>query len=218
MPQEYGVSYTEDDGRTWKNFLHGIKAIGFGFKDSIAYIATENGLYRTTDGGLSFINTSNIYDPASRQVIATTEYISVGVIGDTVYVGTDDGIASTIDNGITPFGSSWKILRAYQTVGSTNATYAYPNPFSPSLEQVRIHYGEKNPSSSSARSVNIEIFDFGMNRVRTLVHSASRIANEEYDEVWDGRNDGGKIVANGVYFYRIKISDNALFGKILVLQ
>ncbi len=219
LPQEYGVSYTDDDGRTWKNLLQGIKPFNFAFKDSIAYITTENGLYRTADGGLSFTNVSNIVDPVSHQIITTTQFISVGVIGDTVFVGTDAGIASTVDNGTIPFGSSWKIYRAYQAVGSSPTTYAYPNPFSPDLELVRIHYGSKASSASSTRNVSIEIFDFGMNHVRTLVNNAQRSASLEYDELWDGRNDDGRQVANGVYFYRIKVdSDDPTYGKILVLQ
>jgi hypothetical protein len=67
--------------------------------------------------------------------------------------------------------------------------------------------------------VNVDIFDFGMNRVRTLAHGAIRSASMEYDEVWDGKNDDGRIVANGIYFYRIKIdNDEPMYGKILVLQ
>lgn len=222
--EQYGVSYTDDGGRTWKNFLHGVKAYDFAFNDTIAYIATDEGIFRTDDGGLSFSKASSFVDLGSRHVIATSQVFSVNVIADTVFIGTADGFASTIDNSRNQFGTSWKIYRTYQQVGSTGTSYAYPNPFAPSYDVVRIHYYAL-PSGSlqfsvspSNASVNIEIFDFGMNRVRTLVHSASRIAGEEYDEVWDGRNEEGKIVANGVYFYRIKMNENEQFGKILVLQ
>jgi len=210
--EKFGVSYTDDGGRTWTNLLHDIKAYDFAFKDSIAYIATDDGIYRTADGGLNFAKVSSISDPLNRQIISSPQVFSVNVLGDTVFVGTGDGLASTIDNTANQFGASWKIYRAYQQVGNSGVSYAYPNPFAPSSEVVRIHY------YATASNIGIDIFDFGMNRVRTLIHSASRIAGIEHDEIWDGRNDEGKIVANGVYFYRINMGNTEAFGKILVLQ
>jgi hypothetical protein len=65
----------------------------------------------------------------------------------------------------------------------------------------------------------VELFDFGMNRVRTLVNGARRSSSAEFDEYWDGRDDQGRQVANGVYIYRIDIDgEEARYGKILVLQ
>ena len=218
--EEFGVSYTDDGGRTWTNLLHGIRAYDFAFKGDIAYIATEEGLYRTSDGGLSFVKITSISDPNSRQVITSPKFFTVDVIGDTVFVGSGDGLASTIDNLSIQFGSSWKIYLTYQQVGATSETYAYPNPFSPNFESVRIHYGTITVGSSlSSRAVSIEIFDFGMNRVRTLINNAQRSGNTEFDEIWDGRDDDGDQVANGVYFYRVTVDDGEpRFGKILVLQ
>lgn len=215
---EYGVSYTDDGGATWKNLLNGIKAYDFAFKDSIAYIATDNGVYRTPDGGLSFTRVSYMADPDIRQAITSPAVFSVSVLADTVFVGTGDGLASTIDNDTHNFGSAWKIYRAYQQVGSSNLTYAYPNPFSPSSEIVRIHYGSQNSSGNSQVSVSIDIFDFGMNRVRTLINNVTR-SGSEFDEIWDGRDDHGRLVANGTYFYRLRLENqDPQFGKILVLQ
>ncbi len=217
QPEEYGVSYTEDGGTTWKNFLNGIRAYEFAFKDSIAYIATDNGLFRTANGGQSFTNITSINDHSTRQFINASQCYNIGVIGDTVFVGTGDGLASTIDNGSASFGLEWNVHRTYQQVGTSSTSYAYPNPFAPGLDVVRIHYGQS--AGAGSRNVDIDIFDFGMARVKTLLHGASRSATLEYDEPWDGRNDDGKIVSNGVYFYRIKIDGNEpMYGKILVLQ
>ncbi|HZY10258.1 MAG TPA: hypothetical protein VFF29_03815 [Bacteroidota bacterium] len=220
--EQFGVSYTEDGGRLWKNILHGIRAYDFAFKDSIAYIATEAGIYRTVDAGLSFLKFSTISDPARRQIIVSPKVYTVDIMGDTVWIGTDDGIASTIDNASQPFGSSWVIHRRYQPVGTTKSTYSYPNPFSPNFESVRIHYSTQhmNPNQlTPSQAVSIDIFDYSMNRVRSLINGAQRSSAYEIDELWDGRTDDGRLVANGVYFYRIKIeNDEPLFGKIFVLQ
>ncbi|MGA2622766.1 MAG: hypothetical protein ABSF91_02850 [Bacteroidota bacterium] len=220
--EDYGVSYTDDGGRSWKNLLNGVKAYDISFRDSIAYIATDDGIFRTADGGLSFSRFSYMADPSTRQAVTSTASYTVGSIADTVFVGTGDGMASTIDDTTNLFGASWKIYRTYQPVGTSHASYAYPNPFSPAQQHVRIHYSAQTlnqGSQSASRSVSIDIFDFGMNRVRSLLHDAPRSAASEYDELWDGSSDGGKIVANGVYFYRITIDGGEpMFGKIIVLQ
>jgi photosystem II stability/assembly factor-like uncharacterized protein len=234
--EEYGVSYTDDGGKTWINLLQGIKAYDFAFKDSIAYIATSEGFYRTADGGQTFTiftnaataldeeyttnNSITLYDPATYQAITTSEFFAVGVAGNEIIVGTGDGLATSHESGDQPFGSSWKVLRTYEQLGDARRTYAYPNPFSPRYELVRIHYGALSQGNTGdTRKVTIDIFDFGMNRVKTLLKDAERGGTQEYDELWDGRDDNGRLVANGVYFYRVVFNDSdPMMGKILVLQ
>ena len=59
-----------------------------------------------------------------------------------------------------------------------------------------------------------------MNYVRTLIQNAPRNISADIERVtWDGRDDAGSIVTNGVYFYRIEIGDrDPLYGKIIVMQ
>lgn len=212
--EDYGVSYTENDGKTWKNLLRGTKAYDFTFKDSISYIATEDGVYRTNDGGLSFTLFNTFNNLASRQIISSQSVFAIGVLKDTIFVGTSDGLASTIDDSSHQFGMNWNIYRTYSIT-------AYPNPFSQSIDRViKIRYSQKmsNTSNQQSRNVSIDIFDFGLNRVRSIIHNATRTAIEEPEERWDGKNDNGEPVASGVYFYRVKIDDNTpIFGKILML-
>ncbi len=213
--EEFGVSYTDDGGQTWKNLLHGIKAYDFAFKDSIIYIATIQGLYRTNDDGKSFSKTNLITDPDLRQIITSNAVFSVSVIKDTVFLGTSDGIAKTIDNSNHIFGSKWEILRRSESVNNTKNTYAYPNPFAPDDEYTRIHYS----TGGIDAEVTIEVFDFGMNRVKTVIQNAKRGGNNEHDELWNGRDDIGRYVSNGVYFYRIILNnDEPIWGKIMVLR
>jgi len=67
---------------------------------------------------------------------------------------------------------------------------------------------------------NQAIYNFGMNYIRTIIQSASRIRTiEGAPEYWDGRDDNGNLLPNGVYFYRVDIGDEEpLFGKIIYLQ
>ena len=98
----------------------------------------------------------------------TPELYCVGAQNDIVWVGGSDGIASTIDNGSSAFGSSWNIYRTSAVIGTAHSTYAYPNPFSPDLEFIRIHFSTKYFSASS-QNVDIRIFNFAMQPVRTLL-------------------------------------------------
>ncbi len=181
----------------------------------IVYIATENGIYRTDDGGLSWIVSGSVVDPTSGDRNTNAGYFAVGVLGDTVYAGNGDGVVATVDAPGSPFGSTWKVYRAFKPVGSQLASYAYPNPFSPRFEITRIHYG----TGGRDASVTVEVFDFGMNRVRTIVRDAGRSGGTEHEELWNGADDGGTTVRNGVYFYRVLVGDeDPLWGKIMVLQ
>jgi hypothetical protein len=192
-----------------------INSTDFAFKDTVVYVATDDGLYRTQDGGARWEKSGTIIDAARREQITSNRFFSVGVIGDTVYCGSDEGIVRTIDGSTQPFGRSWEVLRAFRPVGQRGVTYAYPNPFSPKSEVARIHYS----TGGSAANVTIEVFDFGMNRVRTVVRDAARSGDREQDDIWNGRDDSGKTVPNGVYFYRVSITGgDPVWGKIMILQ
>ena len=212
--EEFGISVTDDGGRIWRNALHGIRAYAFAFKGDITYVATADGIYRTADGGASWTRSGTIIDPATRQRITSRTFYSVAVIGDTIVAGGADGMARTTDSPSHPFGSSWQVLRTYRPV-NTSTTYAYPNPFSPDDEFVRFHYA----TGDAPAQVTIEVFDFGMNRVRTVIKDAQRNGPGDHDELWNGRDDADNPVANGVYFYRLSVNDDEpVWGKVMVLQ
>jgi photosystem II stability/assembly factor-like uncharacterized protein len=213
--EQYGVSYTDNGGQSWHNLLQDVKASDFAFKDSIVYVATDEGVYRTDDDGRTWDRASRIVDSAGQQLFSTSQLFSVGVQGSTVWVSGSDGVASTTDDASHEFGQTWEIKRAYVPVGSSSTTYAYPNPFSPANEVVRIHYGTGGKDSN----VKIRIFDFGMNLVRMLLRQAFRTGAIEHDEIWDGRDDSGRRVSNGVYFYEVEVENGSTgWGKVLVLQ
>lgn len=210
-----GVSFSADGGQTWKTALTGEFCHNIGVKDSIAYIVTDNGIFRTSDVGQTWMQPGTIYDRNTRQRISSQKFYSVDASGDNVWFGGNDGLVSTLDNTSNSFGSTWNVLHASQPLSSNRSTYAYPNPFSPDDEVVRLHYSTDNKTAE----VTIRIFDFGMNLVRTLISGAVRSGAPEYDEIWDGKDDDKRQVANGPYFYQVVVhDDDPMWGKILVLQ
>lgn len=214
--EKRGVSYTEDGGITWKQTLLGEFAHNFGFKNDVVYVPTDNGIFRSQDFGASWIQTGTIYDKNSRQRYTQSKFYAAASNGDTVWFGGADGVVKTTDNTNSYFGSNWTILHASQPLSSPVSSYAYPNPFAPDDEIVRVHYAT---GKSSTAKVTVRIFDFGMNLVRTVVQNAQREATREHDEIWDGRGDNNTFVSNGVYFYQIVVdNDEPRWGKILVIK
>ena len=68
---------------------------------------------------------------------------------------------------------------------------AQPNPFNP-----RTSIAFDLPAAGSVR---LQIFDVSGRLIRTLV-SAEQLAAGRNEYTWDGRDDGGREVASGVYF------------------
>jgi len=48
----------------------------------------------------------------------------------------------------------------------------------------------------------VTVHDLSGRLVRVLVHEARKPGR--YSVVWDGRDDSGRMVASGIYFYRLK--------------
>jgi flagellar hook assembly protein FlgD len=179
------------------------------------WAATSSGLKKSTDLGVSwstydFIQDS--FDSLGNQ-ITSAEYFAVRVIGDTVWAGGADGLVKTTDGGTT-----WKVFRTYVPIGTAGSktAYAYPSPFSPQLSSgvTRIHYAPKQSGK-----VTVKIYDFALNLVATLLNNQMRQAGVEYDELWDGKNQDGKIVANGIYFFKVEAEGGQReWGKVAVIR
>lgn len=84
----------------------------------------------------------------------------------------------------------------------------YPNPFNPSTT---IEY-----SVQKAEKVQIEIFNTLGQSVRTLVNESKSIG--EYSITWDGKDDNGKRLATGTYFYQLRVGDFTSTKKMLFLK
>lgn len=216
--ERYGVTVTRDGGATFEQHLPGVEVIDFAFQGETVYVAgRQNGLYVSEDGGLTWRTLRHFRDATrpDRPVRPGVDVVAVATTDDALWVGTDDGLLRSTDD-----GASWRLFRAEVPLHPETPTaevpdvdtYAYPNPFSPQSDRfVRIRYElERN------RSVDVRIFDFGMNLVRLLSEGSQMEGAREV--VWDGTDDAGARVANGTYFYAVEAGDDTFWGKILVLE
>ncbi len=209
-------SYTTNGGITWSNTLRDINPYNISSYNNIVYLQTDAGLWRGVFGVLDWVSAPTIFDKTTNDYLKTSSFYSGNNLGDTLYFGTQDGLVRTLETG-SPWASDWRIIRAIKTIdlSSDKKTYAAPNPFAPADENVRIFF----KTGKAASKVTIKLFDFGMNPVRTVLQNAVRNSADELFAIWDGKNNEGFQVPNGVYFYRIEIDDDTpVWGKILVIQ
>jgi hypothetical protein len=91
----------------------------------------------------------------------------------------------------------------------------YPNPFNPITT---IPFQVKSLKLGVGRPVHttLTIYNIRGQKVRTLV-DADKVPGE-YKVLWDGKDDSGKDVASGVYFYQLKVGDFSEPKKMLLLK
>ena len=84
----------------------------------------------------------------------------------------------------------------------------YPNPFNPTTT---ISY--RLPARSR---VELAIYNLLGQQIRTLVNAHQNAG--AYQVQWDGRNDAGKQVGSGIYFYQLKAGNDFVETKKMVLM
>ena len=84
----------------------------------------------------------------------------------------------------------------------------YPNPFNPSTT-IRYLLPE-------AAYLNLRVFNLAGQSVRVLVDKEQSAG--EYRVVWDGMDDSGRIVTNGLYLYRISAGRFSETKKMILLN
>lgn len=91
----------------------------------------------------------------------------------------------------------------------------YPNPFNPITAipfQVRsLEFGVWRPVHTT-----LTIYNILGERVRTLLDE-NRLPGS-YQVIWDGKDEKGKEVASGVYFYKLKVGENSVTKRMVLLR
>ena len=213
--EQRGLSYTIDDGLSWNTALLGERIYNIASFDSLVFAASANGLWKTEDG----INWA-LYNPAHQAIpVPNTAIYNIDeVLADEVYsvafddrpyygdrsiwIGTGDGAAHSYDLE----GLNWKIFRAEYDI---NEDYAYPNPFSPYTHNVRNDNGYVRFHTNEWPGtfvIDIDIYNFAMEKV--YAGSFDKRISSSGALKWDGRDQQGTYVHNGVYFVKLTYPEN----------
>ncbi len=220
----YGVSASSDGGNTWSVFLSGEKGHSFAFKNngnnsSDVFVTTDNGVFRSSHNGQSWTLPGQIRETGGSLTIETNVFYAAAVqnssaSGATIWLGSANGLAK-LEEGAIPWSGTWSVFLASRPLsGSGETSYAMPNPFNPDFGNLRIKFNV----NSGGNKVTIRIMNFNMQIIKTVVQNASRDYGEDI-ETWDGRDENGNVVPNGVYFYTIEENDSFnSYGKIMVIR
>jgi hypothetical protein len=90
----------------------------------------------------------------------------------------------------------------------SNLFQNYPNPFnSSSIITYEIERGE---------NVTLKIYDILGREVRELINTSQK--PDYYKVIWDGRNNSGKEVSSGIYFYQLRAGNYKQTRKLILLK
>jgi hypothetical protein len=215
------LSYTDDGGDTWDTVQpagYSEKVYNLYANENRIWAASESGLYVSEDGEHWGKYTRPIDDNTEEELFTEsvmTTYFSE--VFNWLWMGTEDGIAISNDDGI-----SWEVHRFWEETVYSNVEKmlsAYPNPFLINdYYQVggdgHVRFIYSNPDNDNS---SIDIFDFAMDRVIQL-GTSHLVDNNESEVIWNGRNEYGDQVANGVYFCRLSLNGEYYWTKLAVVN
>jgi len=153
---------------------------------------------------LNIVQDPQMADPLAGDysLLATSPCIDAG----------DPSLALDTDNTVADMGAFYYSHIAAGTPERLVAKGVYlgqntPNPFNPAT---MIHF-----SQDTASPVRLEILDIAGRRVRRLI-AGQQMAAGDHTVLWNGRDEAGRAVSSGVYFYRLE-TVGASFTKTMTL-
>ena len=84
----------------------------------------------------------------------------------------------------------------------------YPNPFNP--ETTIFFYLSENSD------IELDIYNIKGQKIKSLL--SDQISAGEHSIVWDGRDDSGKSVSSGIYFYKMKTGNYEKTKRMVLLK
>lgn len=72
------------------------------------------------------------------------------------------------------------------------------NPFKMLQSELKMQYEAK-----TAGKISVKVYDVNQNLIRTLMENQEVVAGAHSLEFWDGCDDSGKTVGDGVFFYKV---------------
>jgi flagellar hook assembly protein FlgD len=83
-----------------------------------------------------------------------------------------------------------------------------PNPFS---SQTEIKFSLKQSAN-----VKIEIFNILMQKINTISDGYFNVG--EHSVEWNGKDENGNSLSNGVYFYKMNTENSSIIKKMILLH
>ncbi|UXX80438.1 flagellar basal body rod modification protein [Reichenbachiella carrageenanivorans] len=206
---------SEDGGNSFKNVGGNLEenADGTGHGSSIRWvemIALQNGGYKYYVGtSMGLYSTTELAEQNTIWKQEGIESIGNSVVSMIDYRSTDGKIAiATHGNGVfeSTVANTEPITSNAQKQDGVELAFGYPNPFKDDF-----HIKFTLPKHEETK---IYIIDVSGKIVRSLLHTIP--FEGDITVTWDGKNDNGNQVQNGLYQYLIIYQDKSYGGKMIL--
>ncbi len=158
-------------------------------------------LYKSEDGGISWSLITE-GEPGQKGVLDlqlvnnnNIDVLYFATVGSGVYKYTNE-IVSIQDSEEIQYPTSFSLCENY------------PNPFNPTTT---ISFSIPKESN-----VEISIYNIKGQKVKEIV--SDQLASGEHSVVWDGRDENGKPVSSGIYFYKLKAGGFREVRKMILMK
>ena len=121
---------------------------------------------------------------------------------------------NTVEGSISPQGLEFAVIRLIKCKNTEHPSSDnfkinwYPNPFYKSVSLSFSLSGEKN--------IEISIYNLKGQKIKTLFVGKANAGNHEV--VWNGTDNNGKKLAEGIYLYRLQTPDKTMNSKFILLR
>jgi len=137
------------------------------------------------------------------------EYTYTGLVYGVDYVAGvsavyDDGVSVIVEVPFTFNGTEGDEI----VIVATKLHGNYPNPFNP---VTNIAYSIK-----TAGKVTLEVYNIKGQLVKTLVNEVMETG--DHTAIWNGKDNTGKSVSSGVYFYKMKAGNYTATNKMILMK
>jgi hypothetical protein len=191
-------------------------------KDALLTLKYDDSVTDPSSLNIYYFDPNNnvfLLEKANRKVDTKNKTITVGVKHASTFV---------------VLNNSAQIVGANTYTGTEILLHNFPNPFNLKSKTVTLNHNPSAPSQTitgtlidyalptsvgtAAGTMKIEIYNVVGELVRTLTQDGVTPGTYYYIE-WDGRNDGGKQVASGVYIGRFTFNGGSdRFFKMAVIK
>ncbi len=188
----------------------------------VAYFDTPVSVTVTTDPeGLDVIVQGNTYTSPYIFAMLSNSELEIGTFSSQSYGGTDYYFDEWSDGGDTTHVVTLPLTDVVYTATFVDyITGDEPVPLVNALHQN--HPNPFNPSTTISFSlrdrgiVSLAVYDVAGRLVRVLIDDVMEAGPR--DVTWDGRDNAGRVVASGVYFYRLEAGNFTETKKMVLLR
>lgn len=195
--------------------------------DNSAFLANPVPVVAQTAFQDSMVSTFEVEYPEYIYDILYTE--STDSTGN-LWIATSDGLF--LSQNVSPkkiIRSCNLVKRAPSVASGLEKTYARPGILKSGIYDSKSSRAVFVYNLSKDAKVAIRVYDYNMDHVKTVISGKLRKAGNnggpfgrstvESEDFWDGKNEGGKMVAPGVYYYKITTNKGErAFGKLIVAK